>query len=37
MVRYLRICLPMQRTWVQSLVWEDPTGHGAMKPVCHNF
>ena len=37
MVRCLRICLPMQRTWVRSLVWEDPTGHGATKPMCHNF
>ena len=23
-------------TPVQSLVWEDPTGRGATKPVCHN-
>ena len=27
----------MQETWVQSLVWEDPTCHGATKPVCHNY
>ena len=24
-LQWLRICLPMQRTWVQSLVQEDPT------------
>ena len=24
-IQWLRICLPMQGTWVQSLVWEDPT------------
>ena len=24
-VQWLRIHLPMQGTWVQSLVWEDPT------------
>ena len=23
----------MQETWVQSLIWEDPTGGGAQKPV----
>ena len=22
---------------VQSLVWEDPTCHGATKPVRHNY
>ena len=27
----------MQGTWVRSLVWEDPTCHGATKPVCHNY
>ena len=27
----------MQETQVQSLVWEDPTGHGATKSVCHNY
>ena len=30
--QWLRICLPVQRTWVQSLVREDPTCHGATKP-----
>ena len=23
-------------TWVQSLVWEDPTCPGATKPLRHN-
>ena len=35
--QWLRICLPMQGTWVQSLVREDPTGHEATKPVHHNY
>ena len=35
-VQWLRICLPMQRTRVRALVWEDPTCHGATKPVSHN-
>ena len=30
--QWLRIRLPMQRTWVQALAWEDPTCHGATKP-----
>ena len=29
--------LPMQGTWVRSLVREDPTHHGATKPVCRNY
>ena len=33
----LRILLPMQGTWVRSLVREDPTCHGATKPVRHNY
>ena len=33
----LRIRLPMQGTWVWSLVWEDPTCCGATKPMCHNY
>ena len=32
-VQWLRICLPMQGTGVQALVQEDPTCHGATKPV----
>ena len=35
--QWLRICLPMQGTWVWALVWEDPTCRGATKPVCHNY
>ena len=35
--QWLRICLPMQRTWVRALVWEDPTGCGATKPMRHNY
>ena len=33
-VQWLSICLPTQGTWVRSLVQEDPTCHGAMKPLC---
>ena len=36
-VQWLRIRLPMQGTWVRALVREDPTCHGATKPVCHNY
>ena len=32
-----RICLPMQGTWVWSLVQEDSTCHGATKPMSHNY
>ena len=35
--QWLRICLPMPGTRVQSLVREDPTWRGATKPVCHNY
>ena len=35
-VQWLRICLPMQGTQVQSLVWEDPTCSWATKPVCRS-
>ena len=30
------VCLPMQRTWVRSVVWEASTCHGAVKSKCHN-
>ena len=33
MVQWLRIPLAMQGTQVRSLVKEDPTSHGAAKPV----
>ena len=36
-VQWLRICLPMQGTWVRALVWEDPTCHGATRPVSYNY
>ena len=35
--QWLRICLPMQGTRVQALVWEDPTCRRATRPVSHNF
>ena len=35
--QWLRNRLPMQGTWVQALVWEDPTCCGATKPVRHNY
>ena len=36
-VQWLRIRLPVQGTWVQALVREDPTCRGATKPMCHNY
>ena len=36
-VQWLRICLPMQETQVQSLVWEDSTCHRATKPIHLNY
>ena len=30
-------CLPMQGTRVRALVREDPTCHGATKPVHHSY
>ncbi|KAJ8785461.1 hypothetical protein J1605_007058 [Eschrichtius robustus] len=36
-VQWLRIRLPAQGTQVRALVWEDPTCHGATKPVQHNY
>ena len=35
--QWLRIRLPMQGTRVRSLVREDPTCHGATKPMRHNY
>ena len=34
---WIRIHLPMQGTWVPSLVGEDPTGCEATKSVCHSY
>ena len=36
-VQWLRVCLPMQGTQVQALVWEDPTCCRATRPVSHNY
>ena len=36
-VQWLRICLLMQGTRVRALVWDDPTCHGATRPVSHNY
>ena len=35
--QWLRIRLPVQGTWVQALVQEDPTCRGATKLVHHNY
>ena len=35
--QWLRIRLPMQGTRVRALVQEDPTCHGATKPMHHNY
>ena len=35
--QWLRIRLPMQGTWVQALVREDPTCRRATKPMHHNY
>ena len=34
--QWIRICLPMQGTWVQSLVKEDPICCRAAEPVDQN-
>ena len=36
-VRWLRIHLAMERTWVQSLVWEDYTCRWPTKPMYLGF
>ena len=36
-IQWLRICLPMQGTWVRSLVWEDFKCLEAAKPVGHDY
>ena len=35
--QWLRVCLLVQGTLVRALVWEDPTCHGATRPVSHNY
>ena len=37
MVQWLRICLPMQGTQIQSLVCKDSTRCGWTKPLHHNY
>ena len=36
-VRWIRICLPTQRTQVLSLIWEDSMCHRAPKPLSHDY
>ena len=36
-VKWLRIHLSMQETWVISLVQGDPKHYGAIKPRHHNY
>ena len=36
-VQWLRIYLPVQGTRVRALAQEDPTCHGATKPMRHNY
>ena len=36
LAQWYRIRLSMQETWVQFLIWEDFTCHGATKPLCHS-
>ena len=33
-VQWIRICLPMQGTWVQSLIWKDPMCYRETKPCA---
>ena len=33
--QWIRLHLPMQGTWVRSLVWEDSMCCGATKPMHH--
>ena len=35
--QWMRIRLPMQETWIPSLVWKDPICLGAAKPACHSY
>ena len=34
--QWLSVCLSVQGTRVQALVWEDPACRGAAGPVSHN-
>ena len=35
--QWLRICLPMQGTWVWFLIQEEPSCCRANTPICHNY
>lgn len=37
MVQWIRICLLMVETQIQSLVWDDSICRGVTKIVCHNY
>ena len=32
-----RVCLPMQKIWIRSLIQEDPIRHEATKPMHHSY
>ena len=36
LAQWIRIHLPIQGTWVQFLIREDSTSHGATNPLCHD-
>ena len=36
-IQWLRICLPVQRIWVWSLVWEDPMCCRTAGPRCLSY
>jgi len=36
-VQWLGIYLPVEGTWVRSLLWEDSTNPGATKPMSDNY
>ena len=36
-VQWLSVHLPVQGTWVQSLIWEDLTCPGTTKTLHHNY
>ena len=35
--QWLGVCLPVQGTRVQALVWKDSTCRRATRPVSHNY
>ena len=35
--QWIRICLPVQETWVQSPIQEDSMCCRSAKPVCHHY